>query len=77
MKYDSNPMSTTKEEELDRWNIIKSYFNEKKIRNVVGQDIKFNKPENPDLIIKNNGSLKEFLDYSKIIAEKITKIDKI
>lgn len=52
-------------------------FNEKKIRNVVGQDIKFNKPENPDLIIKNNGSLKEFLDYSKIIAEKITKIDKI
>ena len=26
MKYNTNSMSTKNEEELDRWNIIKSYF---------------------------------------------------
>ena len=39
MKYDSNPMSTTKEEELDRWNIIKSYFDKQHLQRLVRHQI--------------------------------------
>ena len=39
MKYDSNPMSATKEEELDRWNIIKSYFDKQHLQRLVRHQI--------------------------------------
>ena len=39
MKYDSNPMSTKKEEELDRWNVIKSYFDKQHLQRLVRHQI--------------------------------------
>ena len=49
-----------------------------KIKNVVGIDIKFKSPENPDFVINNNSSKKKlFLNYEKIIKnfkEKNIKI---
>ena len=39
MKYDSNPMSTNKTEELDRWNIIKSYFDKQHLQRLVRHQI--------------------------------------
>jgi len=39
MKYDSNSMSATKEEELDRWNIIKSYFDKQHLQRLVRHQI--------------------------------------
>ena len=49
-----------------------------KIKNVVGIDIKFKIPKNPDFIINNNSSKKKlFLNYEKIIKifkEKNIKI---
>tara|TARA_B100000965_G_C19567344_1_gene747415 strand:- start:622 stop:1161 length:540 start_codon:yes stop_codon:yes gene_type:complete len=48
----------------------------KKIKNVVGVDIKFNKPDNPDLILDNNKKLKNFEVLSKKIFsnQKFKKI---
>lgn len=41
-----------------------------KIKNVVGVDIKFIKPRNPDLIIDNLGTKKDlYLNYNKIMKE--------
>ena len=47
-------------------------FNEGKLNNVVGEDIKFTKPESPDLVIDNNQSLEYLLSFSDQIAEKLT-----
>ena len=45
----------------------------RKIKNVVGIDIKFRKPIKPDLVIDNNGSKKQlYKSYSEII-NKIKK----
>ena len=41
-----------------------------KIKNVVGVDIKFIKPKNPDLIIDNLGTKRDlYLKYNKIMIE--------
>ena len=47
-----------------------------KIKNVVGVDIKFIKPKNPDLIINNSSTKSDlYLNYNKILQEiKIRKI---
>lgn len=42
-----------------------------KMENVVGFDIDFERPKNPDMIIENNNSLDEFLKFSKKINEII------
>ena len=47
-------------------------FNEGRLNNVVGEDIKFTKPENSDLVILNNQSLEYLLSFSDQIAEKLT-----
>ena len=47
-------------------------FNEGRLNNVVGEDIKFTKPENSDLVIHNNQSLEYLLSFSDQIAEKLT-----
>jgi len=39
---------------------------------VVGEDIKFTKPENSDLVIHNNQSLEYLLSFSDQISEKLT-----
>ena len=39
MKYDSNPMSTNEKQELDRWNIIKSYFDKQHLQRLVRHQI--------------------------------------
>ncbi len=56
----------------DSKGIYKKYKN-KKIKNVVGLDIKFPLPRNSDLVIKNNKSLKTFTSYSDLISEIILK----
>lgn len=56
----------------DSKGIYKKYKN-KKIKNVVGLDIKFPLPRNSDLVIKNNKSLKMFTSYSDLISEIILK----
>ena len=49
-----------------------------KIKNVVGVDIKFIKPKNPDLIIDNSKTKKDlYLNYSKILKEINNKKIKI
>ena len=51
---------------------------EKKIKNVVGVDIKFKKPKNPDIVIQNNGSKEKlYQNYYKIIKEIKNKNKKI
>ena len=47
-------------------------FNEGRLNNVVGEDIKFTKPENSDLVIHNNQSLEYLLSFSDQISEKLT-----
>lgn len=47
-------------------------FLQKKIKNVVGMDIKFPVPKNSDLIIKNDKSKKDFIKN----AERISKLIK-
>tara|TARA_B100001093_G_C26541997_1_gene890722 strand:+ start:237 stop:761 length:525 start_codon:yes stop_codon:yes gene_type:complete len=50
----------------------------KKIKNVVGIDIKFIKPKKPDYIMNNAGSKKDlFKNYSKVIQEMRRKKIKI
>jgi adenylylsulfate kinase-like enzyme len=46
-------------------------FQANEMSNVVGMDIDFPIPENPDLIIENSGSLEKFLSYSSAIAKKL------
>ena len=46
-------------------------FNQGKIKNIAGLDIEFIPPDNPDLIIKNNQSLDNFLKHSKQISKII------
>ena len=46
-------------------------FKENQISNVVGMDIDFPVPENPDLIIENSASLEQFLSYASGIAKKV------
>lgn len=48
-------------------------FNLGEIDNVAGLDLEFIKPENPDLLIKNNGSLKNLLSFSSQICNYISK----
>ena len=45
----------------------------KKIKNVVGIDIKFNLPKNPDLIIRNCQNLKRLKVHANEIINKIKK----
>ena len=45
----------------------------KKIKNVVGIDIKFNSPKNPDLIISNCQSLKKLKVHANAIINKTKK----
>ena len=51
-----------------------SQFNNGKISNVAGMDIKFPRPDNADLIINNNKSKNNLLSFSDLIVDKI-KID--
>ena len=39
------------------------------VKDVAGLDLEFPIPQNPDLWIKNNASLADFLENSKIIAD--------
>ncbi len=49
-----------------------------KIKNVVGVDIKFIKPKNPDLIINNSSTKRDlYLNYNKILQEIKTRKIKI
>lgn len=43
-------------------------FSEGKINNVAGMDIKFISPSNPDLIIKNNGSIDNLLTHANFLS---------
>jgi len=43
-------------------------FSEGKIKNVAGMDIEFIPPDNPDLTIKNNGSLDNLLTHANFMA---------
>ena len=50
----------------------------KKIKNVVGVDIKFIKPKKPDLIIDNTSTKKKlYSNYKKILKEIYSKKIKI
>ena len=50
---------------IPQWKYLK-----KEIKNVVGVDIKFIKPKNPDLIIDNLGTKRDlYLKYNKIMIE--------
>lgn len=51
-----------------------SQFNNGKISNVAGMDIKFPRPDSADLIINNNKSKNNLLSFSDLIVDKI-KID--
>ncbi len=50
-----------------------SKFQRGEISNVAGMDIDFPIPEDPDLIINNNGSKEDLLNYSKQIIEVLKK----
>ncbi len=50
-------------------------FEQNKVSNVVGLDIKFEKPTDADLIIKNDKSRELLLSFAKIISDK-TILDK-
>ena len=41
------------------------------VTGLVGKDIQFEVPQQPDLVINNNGSLKDLLKYAKILSELI------
>ncbi len=43
-------------------------FSEGKIKNVAGMDIEFIPPDNPNLTIKNNGSLDNLLTHANFLA---------
>ena len=45
-------------------------YAQNKISNVVGLDIKFEKPNDTDLIINNNKSLEYLLSFAKTISDK-------
>ena len=47
-------------------------FNDGRLNNVVGEDIKFTKPTNSDLVIDNNQSLDYLLSFTDQIVEKLT-----
>ena len=61
----------SKLELLTKRNKKKIFYNLKK--NVLGQDIKVKKPNNPHLIIENNLSKKNFLSTIKLIDKTINK----
>jgi adenylylsulfate kinase len=46
-------------------------FQEGKIKNVAGMDIDFPRPDNADLIAKNNKSVEELLNHARFLSEKI------
>ena len=46
-------------------------FKEGQINNVAGLDLKFTRPDSPDLVIKNNGSLDDFLSNALGICKKV------
>ena len=48
---------------------IYSRFKKGEVKDVAGLDLEFPIPQNPDLWIKNNASLADFLENSKIIAD--------
>ena len=50
-------------------------FNSGEIRDVVGMDIEFPRPDNAGLIISNTNSREALLGFAKAIAEKIMKTD--
>tara|TARA_A100001035_G_scaffold279714_1_gene281953 strand:+ start:1895 stop:2398 length:504 start_codon:yes stop_codon:yes gene_type:complete len=52
----------------DSKGIYSNYYSGK-IKNVAGLDLEFNKPSNPNLIIKNNKSLDYLLSFSDEIVE--------
>ena len=58
--------------ERDKKGLYKKFF-EKKAKNVVGLDLPFLKPENPDLTINSS---KEFFNISEI-AKNVIKVSKI
>lgn len=43
------------------------------IRDVAGLDLEFPRPESPDLLITNTGSLQDLLDHAPAIAERICR----
>lgn len=59
-------------DELKKRNNKYIYFNKKKIKrkNVVGVDIKFPRPKNPDLILNNEFSKKNLIENLNIIKKK-------
>lgn len=48
-----------------------SKFKRGEIFNVAGMDIKFPRPDNADLVIKNNKTKKNLLSFSELIVKKI------
>tara|TARA_B000000557_G_C20703775_1_gene412732 strand:- start:581 stop:880 length:300 start_codon:yes stop_codon:yes gene_type:complete len=46
-----------------------------KINNVVGFDIPFEEPIEPNLLIENNNNIEEFLKYSNVITKFILEND--
>ena len=46
-------------------------FNEGKIRNVAGLDLEFIRPEMPDLLIKNDSTLDDFLLNASLIFQHL------
>jgi len=48
-------------------------FDKNKIKNVVGLDIKFKKPNDSNLIINNNNTLDYLLSHVELISSKIIK----
>jgi cytidine diphosphoramidate kinase len=57
--------------------LYKNAFNGK-IKNVVGVDIKFYEPKNPDLIINNSGTKRNlYLNYNKILQKIKTRKIKV
>ena len=66
--YIKVPLSTLKKR--DSKNLYKKY-SQGIIKNVIGCDLEFKIPENPDMIIENDGEEKEFLVNASIISSKI------
>ena len=66
--YIKVPLSTLKKR--DSKNLYKKY-SQGMIKNVIGCDLEFKIPENPDMIIENDGEEKEFLVNASIISSKI------
>jgi adenylylsulfate kinase len=46
-------------------------YDKMKIKNVVGLDIKFKKPINADLVIKNDKLLSDLINYADFISNKV------